>query len=241
MSVEEILARHQARQVAERDRSPRYVVNGRIQQYFRPTVTDPGFDVITENRFFVDRVEGTEWEERDFSVNGAHFGEPRPPFPLLQPEKVLSPPLSIDLDDRYRYRLAGHRRRQRAQRLGHRLRAARAQRVAVPRHRLDRSRVVRAAPTAGGADGAVGTGDLQRRDAGLRARAAGLGRRRLAAVAHLQPAVDPDCRAEPAGRAAHHVQRLRTRARGLRRAAPGGARRRLARCTATRRSACGTS
>jgi hypothetical protein len=106
-SVEEILARHQARQAVERDLSPRYVVNGRIQQYFRPTVTDPGYDVITENRFFVDRVDGTEWEERDFSVNGARFGEPRPPFPLLQAEKVLTPPLSIDLDERYRYRLQG--------------------------------------------------------------------------------------------------------------------------------------
>ena len=29
----------------------------------------------------------------------------QPPFPLLQAEKVLSPPLSIDLDERYRYRL----------------------------------------------------------------------------------------------------------------------------------------
>ena len=41
-------------------------MNGRIQQHFRPTVTDPGFDVVTENRFFVDRVEGIEWEEREF-------------------------------------------------------------------------------------------------------------------------------------------------------------------------------
>ena len=106
-SVEEILARHQARQSIDRGLAPRYVVNARIQQYFRPTVTDPGFDVVTVNRFFVDHEEGTEWEERDFSVNGARFGEPRPPFPLLQPEKVLSPPLVIELDARYRYRLAG--------------------------------------------------------------------------------------------------------------------------------------
>ena len=107
LTVEEILARHQARQATERDLAPRYVVDGRIQQFFRPSLTDPGYDVITENRFFVDRVEGTEWEEREFSVNGAKFGEPRPPFPLLQPEKVLSPPLVIELDARYRYRLQG--------------------------------------------------------------------------------------------------------------------------------------
>ncbi|HTV02408.1 MAG TPA: hypothetical protein VMF13_17805, partial [Luteitalea sp.] len=107
LSVDEILARHQARQAAERERSPRYVMNGRIQQYFRPSQTDAGFDIVTVNRFFVDRAEGTEWEEREFSVNGAKFGEPRPPFPLLQPEKVLTPPLSIELDARYRYRLEG--------------------------------------------------------------------------------------------------------------------------------------
>jgi hypothetical protein len=107
LTVEEILARHQAQQAAERDLAPRYVVDGRIQQYFRPSLTDPGYDVVTVNRFFVDRVEGTEWEEREFSVNGAKFGEPRPPFPLLQPEKVLSPPLVIELDARYRYRLQG--------------------------------------------------------------------------------------------------------------------------------------
>ncbi len=106
-SVDEILARHQARQAAERALAPRYVMNGRIQQYFRPSVTDPGYDIVTENRFFVDREEGTEWEEREFSVNGARFGEPRPPFPLLQPEKVLQPPLEIEFDARYRYRLEG--------------------------------------------------------------------------------------------------------------------------------------
>ncbi len=106
-SVEEILARHQARQAAERQASPRYVMDGRIQQFFKPAATDPGFDIVTENRFFVDRVEGTEWEEREFRVNGARFGEPRPPFPLLQPEKVLAPPLVIELDARYTYRLRG--------------------------------------------------------------------------------------------------------------------------------------
>jgi hypothetical protein len=106
-SVEEILARHQARQAAEREASPRYVMNGRIQQFFKPNATDPGFDIVTENRFFVDRVDGTEWEEREFRVNGAKFGEPRPPFPLLQPEKVLAPPLVIELDARYAYRLQG--------------------------------------------------------------------------------------------------------------------------------------
>ena len=65
-----------------------------MQQHFRPTSTDPGFDVVTENRFFADR-EGVEWEELSFSVNGTKWGPDRPPFPLLQPEKVLAPPLDL--------------------------------------------------------------------------------------------------------------------------------------------------
>lgn len=109
LTVDEIIARHQLRQAATRRAAGRYVADGTMQQYFRPTVTDPGFDVFTENRYYVegDRV---EWEELSFSVNGARWDENRPPFPLLQPEKVLSPPLVVELDQRYRYRLAGTER-----------------------------------------------------------------------------------------------------------------------------------
>jgi len=109
LTVDEILARHQLRQAATRRAVERYVADGTMQQYFRPTVTDPGFDVFTENRYYVedDRV---EWEELSFSVNGARWDTDRPPFPLLQPEKVLSPPLVVELDQRYRYRLAGTER-----------------------------------------------------------------------------------------------------------------------------------
>jgi hypothetical protein len=109
LTLDEILARHQLRQATDRQAVQRYIADGTMQQYFRPTVTDPGFDVFTENRYYVDR-EGMEWEELSFSVNGARWDENRPPFPLLQPEKVLSPPLVIELDARYRYRLAGTER-----------------------------------------------------------------------------------------------------------------------------------
>lgn len=109
LTLDEILARHQTRQAADRLAVSRYIADGTMQQYFRPTVTDPGFDVFTENRYYVDE-EGLEWEELSFSVNGAKWDENRPPFPLLQPEKVLSPPLVVELDARYRYRLAGMER-----------------------------------------------------------------------------------------------------------------------------------
>ena len=44
-----------------------------MEQHFRPSATDPGFDVVTENRFFFDR-EGTEWEELSFTLNGSKWG-----------------------------------------------------------------------------------------------------------------------------------------------------------------------
>lgn len=109
LTLDEILARHQLRQATDHQVVQRYIADGTMQQYFRPTVTDPGFDVFTENRYYVDR-DGMEWEELSFSVNGARWDRNRPPFPLLQPEKVLSPPLVIELDARYRYRLAGTER-----------------------------------------------------------------------------------------------------------------------------------
>jgi hypothetical protein len=106
LSVGEVIARHQQARAADDRVLERHVVEARMEQHFRPTSTDPGFDVVTENRFFTDR-EGVEWEELSFSVNGTKWGPDRPAFPLLQAEKVLSPPLDLRLDTDYRYRLDG--------------------------------------------------------------------------------------------------------------------------------------
>ena len=106
LSVAEIVARHQQARAADDRALERHVVLARMEQHFRPTTTDPGFDVVTENRFFADRA-GVEWEELSFSVNGTKWGPDRPAFPLLQAEKVLSPPLDLRLDADYRYRLDG--------------------------------------------------------------------------------------------------------------------------------------
>ncbi|HEX5107194.1 MAG TPA: hypothetical protein VFV95_02050 [Vicinamibacterales bacterium] len=106
LSVGEIISRHQRQQLAQ-DRLVRsYIANARMQQYFRPTETDPGYDVVTENRYFV-AEDGIEWEELSFAVNNRKFSGERPPYPLLQPEKVLALPLQLRFDEGYRYRLAG--------------------------------------------------------------------------------------------------------------------------------------
>jgi hypothetical protein len=106
LSVEEIIARHQAQQRAQDLAVRNYSADARMEQHFRPTMADSGYDVVTENRYFVSGPD-IEWEELSFSVNGAKWGADRPPFPLLQAEKVLSLPLQLRFDADYRYELRG--------------------------------------------------------------------------------------------------------------------------------------
>lgn len=109
LSVEEIIARHQQQQRAQDALIRNYIASARTEQHFRPTMTDPGYDVVTDNRYYV-ASDGIEWEELSFSVNGSKWGADRPPFPLLQAEKVLSLPLQLRFGDDYRYRLDGTER-----------------------------------------------------------------------------------------------------------------------------------
>ncbi len=106
LSVQEVIARHRQQQTRQDALVRNYRAHVRMEQHFRPSLTDPGYDVVTENKYF---VEGTavEWEEESFSVNGSRWGADRPAFPLLQAEKVLSLPLDLRLNQDYHYELAG--------------------------------------------------------------------------------------------------------------------------------------
>ena len=106
LSVADVIARHQARQRLQDGVVRNYVALARMEQHFRPTAADPGYDVVSQNRYFVAGTD-VEWEELSFFVNGSRWGADRPPFPLLQPEKVLSLPLQLRFDETYRYRLDG--------------------------------------------------------------------------------------------------------------------------------------
>lgn len=106
LSVEEIVAGHRRYQARLDAILDNYRAAARMEQHFRPSLTDPGYDVVTENTYFA-ADDGVEWEESSFSVNGSKWGADRPAFPLLQAEKVLSLPLELRLDQDYRYALAG--------------------------------------------------------------------------------------------------------------------------------------
>ena len=110
LTVDEIIARHQQQQRAQDALVRNYIALARMEQHFRPSMADPGYDVVSDNRYYV--------AERRRRVGGAvvlgervQVGEPiARAFPLLQAEKVLSLPLELRFDADYRYRLAGTER-----------------------------------------------------------------------------------------------------------------------------------
>ena len=114
-----------------------------MEQHFRPTVADAGYDVVSDTRIF--GTAGLEWEELSFSVNGTRWGSDRPAFPLLQAEKVLSLPLDTPPDERLSLPADWHRYGRRTTMLCGRVRSRRSDAIALQGHRLDRRRAVHAA------------------------------------------------------------------------------------------------
>ncbi|HEV3141170.1 MAG TPA: sigma-E factor regulatory protein RseB domain-containing protein, partial [Vicinamibacterales bacterium] len=104
--VEEIVFRHQQAQAAQDAVLQNYIAHVRIEQHFHPSPADPAYNLVTENRLFSEHG-AVEWEELSFSLNGAKWTSNRPAFPLVQPEKVLSLPLDLRLNQDYTYRLQG--------------------------------------------------------------------------------------------------------------------------------------
>jgi hypothetical protein len=104
--VEEIIFRYQQTQAAQDAALQNYIAHVRIEQHFHPSPADPAYNLVTENRLFSEHG-AIEWEELSFELNGAKWTANRPAFPLVQPEKVLSLPLDLRLNQDYIYRLDG--------------------------------------------------------------------------------------------------------------------------------------
>ena len=168
LSVAEIIARHQEQQRAQDFAVRNYSADARMEQHFRATMADSGYDVVTENRYYVSGAD-IEWEELSFSVNGAKWGADRPPFPLLQAEKVLSLPLQLRFGADYRYELRGTDVVDEFDCYVIDFEPVAQRHRALSRDRVDRSRDLRAGARADGAERASGAGGVERRDAALHA------------------------------------------------------------------------
>ncbi len=145
-----------------------YSADARMEQHFRPTMADSGYDVVTENRYYVSGA--------DDRMGGAVlFGQRREvgsrPAAVSAPSGRESAVASAAASIRHRLPLRAARdgggRRVRV--LRDRVRAGRQRKGALSRNRLDRSRDLRARACADGAERASRAGGLERGDAVLHA------------------------------------------------------------------------
>lgn len=110
LSADEIVARHQAFAARQSRHVTTTIATGTLVLTFEA----PGFPApitISSDTVIYAAPERTEVEQRSIRVNGIEFkGTGVPRLPILEPERVASPPLTITLDRFYRYRLAGDER-----------------------------------------------------------------------------------------------------------------------------------
>jgi hypothetical protein len=108
LRVEEIIARWQQAREAERQLFTSALSACLLSLHFEPTGLGGGFDVALELRHFLDRSGQRDWVQTGFFLNGVRLkGRREFPLPQLEPEKVLSQPLDLRLDEKYSYSLAG--------------------------------------------------------------------------------------------------------------------------------------
>jgi hypothetical protein len=107
LTVEEIVARHQAAAARQRSLVKTLISSGAMTLTFEA----PGFAApvaISSETVIFQREGSTAIAQRSVRVNGIEFDGGRVPrLPIIEPERVASPPLAITLSDLYRYSLTG--------------------------------------------------------------------------------------------------------------------------------------
>jgi hypothetical protein len=110
-TVEEILARHQQVRSAALGRLRSVQADALIEFHYTIAGSGAVIDVAYRSRYFYTPEEGAEFEYMEMYVNGARWTRGRmPDLPLIQPEKVITPPLQVSLGRQYAYRLEGRDR-----------------------------------------------------------------------------------------------------------------------------------
>jgi hypothetical protein len=108
LSVDEIIARWQQFKEAQRQRLDNYEATSFMNLHFEGTNVAQAFDISMNLRQFFARNEKLELAQTEFFVNGVKFSNKHEfPLPQLEPEKVLTQPLELTLNERYIYRLLG--------------------------------------------------------------------------------------------------------------------------------------
>jgi membrane-associated phospholipid phosphatase len=114
LRVEEVIARHQAAAARQRQRVSSLIASGTTVLTFQiPGLAAP---MTVSSETVVYQAAGvSEVEQRNIRLNGLAYeidkgGVPR--LPIVEPERVSEPPLTISLTEVYRYKLEGREKRQ---------------------------------------------------------------------------------------------------------------------------------
>jgi hypothetical protein len=106
ITVEEILAGYQRFQTEQEHRLKNYLAAARVSYHYKIEGSNT-FDVAYDNQFFWSKETGQEWSQTGLYLNGTRWKGKFPDLPFIQPEKVLTLPLDIHLNEDYRYTYAG--------------------------------------------------------------------------------------------------------------------------------------
>ncbi|MFZ1158020.1 MAG: hypothetical protein WAO10_09590 [Candidatus Sulfotelmatobacter sp.] len=108
LKIEEIIARWQQNREAQKQRLANYLASSFMSLHFESTNLGPGFDVSMQLEDFFSRDGQMEIAQKEFYVNGVKFGRNHEfPLPQIEPEKVLTQPLELKVNERYDYKLLG--------------------------------------------------------------------------------------------------------------------------------------
>ena len=108
LGVEEIIARWQQNRETQKQKLENYTSSSFMSFHFESTTLEPGFDISMQLKQFVSRDGQMELAQKEFYLNGVKFGKNHEfPLPEIEPEKVLTQPLELKLNERYSYKLLG--------------------------------------------------------------------------------------------------------------------------------------
>ena len=108
LRVEEIIARWQAAREAERVPLDNYSVLCFLSLHFEAANISMAVDVALELEQFWDRTGVNDWIQSAFRVNGVKLRRGQAfPLPQLEPDKVVTRPLELRIDEKYVYELLG--------------------------------------------------------------------------------------------------------------------------------------
>lgn len=111
LTAEEIVARERAWKAAQDDRVRSYSADLVTSLRFRIAEVNETFDLTIKGPLYKERGKDFDWAWDEFYVNGVKWkGKTLPKIPILQPEKVTTLPLEIELTESYNYSLAGRSR-----------------------------------------------------------------------------------------------------------------------------------